>query len=88
MQLKHQLQYHNWPAGGAANLLALAIQVDEGVAGGGDVLSGHTLVHAIDVEVKAAGSIHQETQDCAFRTRVQVGAIVFTNLSRVSRVRV
>lgn len=62
------------------DLLALAIEVNEGVAGRGDVLRRCTLVHAVDVEVETTVGVHQQTQHRPLRTRVQVRAVVLTDL--------
>lgn len=62
------------------DLLTLAVEVNEGVAGGGDVLRRGALVHAVDVEVETTVGVHQQTQHRPLRTRVQVGAVVLTHL--------
>lgn len=62
------------------DLLTLAIKVNKWVAGGGDVLRRCALVHAVDVEVETTVGVHQQTQHRPFRTRVQVGTIVLTDL--------
>lgn len=62
------------------DLLTLAVEVNEGVAGGGDVLRRCALVHAVDVEVETTVGVHQQTQHCPLRTRVQVGTVVLTDL--------
>lgn len=60
------------PSPGAADLLALAIEVDEGVAGLGHIRDGHPLVQPVDVEVQPPRAVQPQAQDGAFRTRVQV----------------
>ena len=64
------------------DLFTLAVEVDEREAGAGDVLGGHPLVHAVDIEVQAAVAVHQQSQHRALGTRVQVGTIVLTDLMR------
>ena len=63
------------------NLFTLAIQVNEGVTGAGDVLCCHALVHPVDIEVQAAVTIDKQAQDCALGTCVQVGPVVLADLS-------
>ncbi len=62
------------------DLLTLSVEVDEGVAGGRNVLRRNTLVHAVDVEVKTAVTVHQQTQHRPLRTSVQIRTIVLTYL--------
>lgn len=64
------------------DLLALAVEVDERVAGRGNVLRRHALVHAVDVQVETTVGVHQQTQHRPLRTRVQVRAVVLAYLSR------
>lgn len=66
----------------SADLFTLAVEVDEGVAGRRNVLRCHTLVHAIDVEVKTTVGVHQQTQHRPLRTSVQIRTIVLTSLRK------
>lgn len=64
------------------DLLTLSVEVDEGVAGGRNVLRCNTLVHAVDVEVKTAVTVHQQTQHRPLRTSVQIRTVVLTYLRK------
>lgn len=70
-----------------SNLFTLAIEVDEGVAGGRDVLRCHSLVHAVDIEVETTVGVHQQTQHRPLWTRIQVRTVVLTYLKRGKRKR-
>lgn len=63
-----------------AHLLTLAVEVNEGVAGRGDVLRRCALIHAVDVEVETTVGVHQQTQHCPLWTCVQVRTVVLTDL--------
>lgn len=62
------------------DLFTLAVEVDEEVAGRGNVLRRHTLVHTVDIEVETTVGIHQQTQHRPLRTSVQIRTVVLTYL--------
>lgn len=64
----------------STDLLTLAVEVNEGVAGRWDVLRCCALIHAVDVEVETTVGVHQQTQHCPLWTRVQVWTVVLTDL--------
>ena len=55
-----------------ANLLTLPVEVHERVTGLGDVGHSHALVHAVDVQMQPTRAVQPQSQDGAFRTRVQI----------------
>lgn len=64
------------------DLLTLAVEVDEGVAGRRDVLRRRALVHAVDVQVETTVGVHQQTQHRPLWTGVQIRTIVLTYLRK------
>lgn len=68
-----------------SHLLALPVEVDEDVAGSGDVMGCHPLIHAVDVEVETSIGVHQQPQHSALGAGVQVRSIVLTDLGSTRR---
>lgn len=68
------------PASIATNLLTLPIEVHERVAGLGDIGHSHPLVHPVDMEMQSPRAVEPQSQDGAFRTRVQIWPELLTDL--------